>query len=172
MSRLPPRMQDVPYHDMILPDEALKIRKKVRAFAEAEVVPLAARIANQEETKENFPFGLFHKLADEDFFRIPFPKQVGGLGLEYPVCATVTAVEELAYMSNSVAAIYDVHCILAGHALMYGSEYIQRRLEDDQSSYKVEAIYRDCKVAEIYEGTNEIQKLIIARNIFGKDLVG
>ena len=115
-------MQDVLYHDMILPEEAMKIRREVRAFAEAEVAPLAARIANQEETRENFPAGLFHKLADNDFFRIPFPKEVGGLGLKYPVCATVTAVEELAYVSNSVAAIYDVHCILAGHALMYGSD--------------------------------------------------
>ncbi len=126
MSRLPLRMQDVLYHDMILPAEALEIRKKVRAFAEAEVAPIAERIANQEETKENFPSGLFQRLADNDFFRIPFPKEVGGLGLKYPVCATVTAVEELAYVSNSVAAIYDVHCILAGHALMYGSDYIQR----------------------------------------------
>ncbi len=87
MSRLPQRMQDVLYHDMILPDEALKIRKEMRAFAAAEVAPLAARIANQEETKENFPSGLFHKLADKGFFRIRFPEQVGGLGLEYLVCA-------------------------------------------------------------------------------------
>lgn len=40
----------------------------------------------------------------------------------------------------------------------------------DQSTYKVEEIYRDCKIAEIYEGTNEIQKLIIARAIFGKEI--
>ena len=125
MSQLPPRMQDALYHDMILPGEALEIRRKVRAFAEAEVAPLAHQIANQEESKESFPFDLFRELGDEGLFRIPFPKEVGGLGLEHPVCATVTAVEELAYVSDSVAAIYDVHCILAGHALMYGSDYIQ-----------------------------------------------
>ncbi len=27
-----------------------------------------------------------------------------------------------AYASNRIAAVYDVHCILAGHALEYGSE--------------------------------------------------
>jgi alkylation response protein AidB-like acyl-CoA dehydrogenase len=43
-------------------------------------------------------------------------------------------------------------------------------LEHDHSTYKVEEIYRDCKIAEIYEGTNEIQMLIIARSIFGKDI--
>lgn len=28
------------------------------------------------------------------------------------------------------------------------------------------------KIAEIYEGTNEIQRMIIARQIFGKDATG
>ena len=44
------------------------------------------------------------------------------------------------------------------------------QLAHDQSIYKVEEIYRDCKISEIYEGTNEIQKMIIARTIFGKEL--
>jgi len=125
MNQLPPRMQDQLYHDMILPDEVRGIRNKVRAFAESEVAPVAHEIANQEETKQNFPMDLFRRMAANDLFRIPFPKEVGGLGLEHAVCATVTAVEELAYISGSVAAIYDVHCILAGHALMYGTEYIR-----------------------------------------------
>jgi butyryl-CoA dehydrogenase len=64
-------------------------------------------------------------LAEEDFFKIPYASQQGGLGLEYPCCATVVTVEELAYASNSIAAVYDVHCILAGHALEYGSDYIK-----------------------------------------------
>lgn len=36
----------------------------------------------------------------------------------------------------------------------------------------LEAIYRDAKIGEIYEGANEIQKWIIARNIFGREFVG
>jgi butyryl-CoA dehydrogenase len=64
-------------------------------------------------------------LAEEDFFKIPYASQQGGLGLEYPCCATVVTVEELAYASNSIAAVYDVHCILAGHALEYGSDFIK-----------------------------------------------
>jgi len=39
---------------------------------------------------------------------------------------------------------------------------------DDQM---LERIFRDFKIAEIYEGTNEIQKMILARTIFGRDLV-
>ena len=53
---------------------------------------------------------------------------------------------------------------------IFGGYGFMRELRHDQSTYKVEEIYRDCKIAEIYEGTNEIQKLIIARAIFGKDL--
>lgn len=124
---LPPRMQDRLYHDMMLPGEAIDIRKKAREFAVKQVAPIGYQIAHTEETKDTFPLEIFRSLAQEDFFRIPFPKEFGGLGLKHPVCATVVTVEELAYVSNSVAAIYDVHCILAGHALMYGSEVLKQK---------------------------------------------
>jgi len=45
------------------------------------------------------------------------------------------------------------------------------RLGADGSTCRVEQIYRDCKVAEIYEGTNEIQKRAIARIAFGREHV-
>ena len=33
--------------------------------------------------------------------------------------------------------------------------------------FPVERYYRDAKITEIYEGTNEIQRLVIARSILG-----
>lgn len=36
----------------------------------------------------------------------------------------------------------------------------------------VEAFYRDSKIGEIYEGANEVQKWVIARQIFGRDITG
>lgn len=39
-------------------------------------------------------------------------------------------------------------------------------------TFPLEAIYRDAKIGEIYEGANEIQRWIIARNIFGRELAG
>ncbi|MFC6870578.1 acyl-CoA dehydrogenase family protein [Haloechinothrix salitolerans] len=33
-------------------------------------------------------------------------------------------------------------------------------------------MYRDSKIGEIYEGTYEIQKRVIARQIFGRDMTG
>lgn len=52
---------------------------------------------------------------------------------------------------------------------IFGGYGFLRQLAHDSSTYKVEEIYRDCKIGEIYEGTNEIQKLILARSIFGKE---
>lgn len=127
MRALPPRMQDRLYHDLILPEETQAIRKKAREFAVRVVGPVGYEIAHKEEHKDSFPADVFHKLAQEDFFKIPFPKEVGGLGLKYPVCATVVTVEELAYISDSIAAVYDVHCILAGHALAYGSDFVKKK---------------------------------------------
>jgi alkylation response protein AidB-like acyl-CoA dehydrogenase len=121
MHVLPPRMQDQLYHEMILPVETQEIRKKAREFAIREIAPVSYEIGQREERRDSFPEEAFRKTARADLFRIPFPREWGGLGLKYPVCATVVTVEELAYLSDSIAAIYDVHCILAGHALLYAS---------------------------------------------------
>jgi len=43
-----------------------------------------------------------------------------------------------------------------------------KELANTGQQYPLEAIYRDSKIGEIYEGANEIQKLIIARQIFGR----
>jgi alkylation response protein AidB-like acyl-CoA dehydrogenase len=110
---------------MILHEETLNIRAKARDFATRVVAPRASEIAHTEESRNSFPEYIFRKMAEEDLFTIPFDSDTGGMGLEYPSCATVVTVEELAYFSNSIAAVYDVHCILAGHALEYGSEYIK-----------------------------------------------
>lgn len=47
-----------------------------------------------------------------------------------------------------------------------------RELGADSSPGPVEAIYRDSKIAEICESTNEIQRWVIARQIFGRDVAG
>ena len=51
----------------------------------------------------------------------------------------------------------------------FGGLGLMVELGHDESTYKVEEIYRDSKVGEIYEGANEIHKMVIAREIFGKN---
>jgi acyl-CoA dehydrogenase len=33
--------------------------------------------------------------------------------------------------------------------------------------YPVERLFRDAKITEIYEGTSEVQRIVIARELFG-----
>lgn len=121
MTTLPKRLADELYHDTQSPDEILKVRAQVRDVATRVVAPVAARIANGDERTDGFPREVFDALAAEGLYRIPFGSDVGGDGLAHPATATAVAVEELAYFSNSVAAIFDVHCILAGNAVNQGS---------------------------------------------------
>jgi alkylation response protein AidB-like acyl-CoA dehydrogenase len=47
-----------------------------------------------------------------------------------------------------------------------------RELSGTGELMPLESIYRDAKIGEIYEGANEIQKWVIARNIFGRAFTG
>jgi butyryl-CoA dehydrogenase len=120
MTTGPRRIADELYHDTQSPPEIVQLRQRVRDIAARVVAPAAARIAGGDERTDGFPRDVFDGLAAEGLFRIPFGSEVGGDGLAHPATATAVAVEELAYYSNSVAAIFDVHCILAGNAINQG----------------------------------------------------
>lgn len=123
----PERFQPHLYHDLITPAESIAIRDEVREFADAYVAPAAWEIGHREESVDHFPRELFKKMAEAGLFRIPFTSEVGGRGLQHAATATAIMIEELAYHSNSVAAIVDVHCILAGHALKHATPDLQKR---------------------------------------------
>ena len=44
-------------------------------------------------------------------------------------------------------------------AILGGSGYVK--------DYPVERMMRDAKITQIYEGTNQIQRIVIARHMFG-----
>lgn len=73
------------------------------------------------------------------------------------------------------AKYYATECAgdLARDAIqIFGGYGYMQELSHDKSHYKVQEIFRDFKIAEIYEGTNEIQRMILARTIFGKEITG
>ncbi len=123
----PPRIADTLYHDLVSPEEVVEVRRRVRQVALRDVAPVADRIARGDERLDGFPRDVFDRLATAGIYRIPFAADVGGDGLAHPATATATAVEEVAYFSNSVAAIFDVHCILAGNAVNQGTPEQRRR---------------------------------------------
>lgn len=122
-----PRLAETLYHDLLSPKEVLGVRAKVREVSDRVVAPVAARIAAGDERTHGFARDVFDALAAEGLYRIPFASADGGEGLEHPAAATAVAVEELAYHSNSVAATFDVHCILAGNAINQGNAQQRER---------------------------------------------
>lgn len=121
------RLADEHYHDTLTTPEIRDLRQRVRGVVSRVVEPQARRLANQDERIDGFPRDVFDAMAHEGLFRIPFPAAVGGDGLAHPATGTAVAVEELAYSSNSIAAVFDVHCILAGNALAQGNPEQQQR---------------------------------------------
>jgi butyryl-CoA dehydrogenase len=81
-------------------------------------------------------------------------------GLEFPEPESAMAK----YYSTQIAGDIAREAVQA-----FGGYGYLNELGADGSFYKVAEIYRDNKIAEIYEGTNEIQKMIISRQVFGKD---
>ena len=53
-----------------------------------------------------------------------------------------------------------------------GAYGFARYVQGSQEAWPLEAIYRDAKIGEIYEGANELQKWIIARKLYGRELTG
>ncbi|UCL84911.1 acyl-CoA dehydrogenase family protein [Pseudomonas sp. HS-18] len=127
MSQGPIRMADELYHDLMSSEAIREVRREVRAFADEFVAPRAYEIAHRDESVDSFPRDVFDAMARQGIFRIPFEQRDGGRGLEHRVLATATTCEELAYHSNSIAAVFDVHCILAGRTLERGSDFIRER---------------------------------------------
>lgn len=122
----PFRLQDRLHHELGMPQEVLDLRREVRAFAERCVAPAAYEIGHREESVAAFPRALIEEMAGRGLFKVPFTQGEGGRGLAHPALATAVMIEELAYHSNSVAAVVDVNCILAGHSLRRGSAEIRK----------------------------------------------
>jgi alkylation response protein AidB-like acyl-CoA dehydrogenase len=71
------------------------------------------------------------------------------------------------------------HTAEGAKAKLYASEVARRQTAEAiqvlggygyTKEFPVERFYRDAKITEIYEGTNEIQRLVIARSILGRQL--
>jgi alkylation response protein AidB-like acyl-CoA dehydrogenase len=71
------------------------------------------------------------------------------------------------YKEAAMAKLYcskiAVECALEAIQIHGGYGYVRE--------YKVERFLRDAKITEIYEGTSEIQKIIISRSLLQESLV-
>jgi len=80
-------------------------------------------------------------------------------GAEFPEPETAMAKYYCTELAGRVAN--DAIQVMGGYGFM-------SRMGADGSEYQAERIFREAKGPEIYEGSNEIQKWMIARQIFGR----
>ena len=55
---------------------------------------------------------------------------------------------------------------------IYGGYGFAREVSETGESVRLEELYRDAKILEIFEGANELQQWVIARNLIGRDVTG
>ncbi|BBB32213.1 acyl-CoA dehydrogenase [Thermotomaculum hydrothermale] len=88
----------------------------------------------------------------------------------------IEAAENLVYYAGFMDSIGKTDPKLSSMAKMYASEtaifctYEALQIHGGygySKEYKIERLYRDARVTTIYEGTNEIQRLVIAKSLLG-----
>lgn len=88
----------------------------------------------------------------------------------------IEAAESLVYYAGFMDSIGKADPKLSSMAKMYASEtaifctYEALQIHGGygySKEYKIERLYRDARVTTIYEGTNEIQRLVIAKSLLG-----
>lgn len=98
-------------------DEHEALRKKVRAFAEEKVKPIAFDLDQNNE----FPDDIVKEMGELGFMGIPYPKEYGGQGLD--AISYAITVEELSRVDGGVGVICSAHTSLGSWPIFaYGTE--------------------------------------------------
>ena len=112
------RLTDRMSSDLLLPEETIRVRRQAREFADEVLRPVAHELNCTPETRDGFRYDIFRAITAAGLYRVPYPGDVGGLGLEFPTLATLTVLEELGYYSPGIAsAMFDGQAILVGKTL-------------------------------------------------------
>ncbi|MDT5127217.1 MAG: hypothetical protein QOH54_2861, partial [Mycobacterium sp.] len=55
---------------------------------------------------------------------------------------------------------------------VYGGYGFARQVSETGETFRLEELYRDAKILEIFEGANEVLQWVIARQLIGRDITG
>jgi alkylation response protein AidB-like acyl-CoA dehydrogenase len=103
--------------DFSFTDEQQQLRRTVREFAEAEILP---HVMEWDEASK-FPHEIIPKLADLGLLGVIFPEKYGGAGFGY--IEYVIAIEELSRVDGSIGIIVAAHnSLCTNHIYKFGSE--------------------------------------------------
>ncbi|HEY6486377.1 MAG TPA: acyl-CoA dehydrogenase family protein [Candidatus Cybelea sp.] len=113
--------------------------------------------------------------------RVAFGKPIGAFeGISFKIAQMamdLDAARMLTYRAASLADAGEPFAIAASKAKLFASTAARKHAAEAlqihggygyTTEFPVERHYRDAKITEIYEGTSEIQQLIIARSLLGR----
>ncbi len=113
--------------------------------------------------------------------RVAFGKPIGAFeGVSFKIAQMATDLEAaraLAYRAASLADAGLPYAVAASQAKLFASTAARKHAAEAlqihggygyTTEFPVERHYRDAKITEIYEGTSEIQQVIIARSLLGR----
>src|SRR5579871_5148630 len=113
--------------------------------------------------------------------RVAFGKPIAAFeGVSFKIAQMATDLDAARLLNYRAAALADggeSFALAASKAKLFASTAARKHAAEAlqihggygyTSEFPVERHYRDAKITEIYEGTSEIQQLIIARSLLGR----
>jgi alkylation response protein AidB-like acyl-CoA dehydrogenase len=113
--------------------------------------------------------------------RIAFGRPIGAFeGVSFKIARMSTDLEAarlLVYRAAALADAGEPFALAASQAKLFASTAARMHASEAiqihggygyTTEFPVERYYRDAKITEIYEGTSEIQQLVIARGLLGR----
>jgi hypothetical protein len=170
---------DVAFDDVALDEDAL-LGEEGAGFGTAMSALTAGRIGIAAQA-----IGILAACLDESVQfakeRVAFGKPIGAFeGVSFKIAQMamdLDAARLLAYRAAALADAAQPFALAASKAKLFASSAARRHAAEAlqihggygyTTEFAVERHYRDAKITEIYEGTSEIQQLIIARSLLGR----
>ncbi len=157
-------------HDALLGEEGKGIRIALETLDGGRVSVAATGVAMGEEA-----FDLAVKYAKE---RNQFGHPIADFqGIQWKLADMRTEIDAARYLTYYAAWRKDQglpYTREASQAKLFATEMASRCIHSSMQihggygfmkEYKIEQLYRDCKAAELYEGTSEIQRTVIGRAV-------
>jgi len=170
---------DLAFDDVAIPADAL-LGEEGGGFGGAMTALTAGRIGIAAQA-----IGILAACLDESVRfakeRMAFGKPIGAFeGVSFKIAQMamdLDAARLLTYRAAALADAGEAFAIPASKAKLFASSAARKHAAEAlqihggygyTTEFPVERHYRDAKVTEIYEGTSEIQQLIIARSLLGR----
>jgi len=170
---------DLAFDDVKVGDDAL-LGEEGAGFGNAMTALTAGRIGIAAQA-----IGILAACLDESVKfakeRVAFGKPIGAFeGVSFKIAQMATDLDAARLLNYRAAALADAgesFALAASKAKLFASTAARKHAAEAvqihggygyTSEFPVERHYRDAKITEIYEGTSEIQQVIIARSLLGR----